>query len=495
MRDKIPSLTKPASATNASPRAGSFFAGLSGKLLALTVLFVMFATMLTFVPSIATKRLSWLTDRLATAAAAGIVIDGLPSLALPRGLQDNILMATGAKAIVLRKKTTARMIVISKMPPMVNVTYDLTRLSTLGSMGDALNELLFGGQRIISVSGPIGNGMSIELVMDDADLHAAMLTYAREIFLTSFVIALITAALIFLSINRILIRPIRRITVSIEAFAADPSSPANIMVPQSGHDELALAGRNLAAMQSQLLKILKQQKNLADLGLAVAKINHDMRNILSSAQLLSDRIADVDDPLVKGLAERLLKTLDRAVGYTSGVLDHGRATEAAPKRRIVKLADLANEVGELLELKPGIDLSIRIDPDLEVHADAGQLFQVIYNLCNNAAQALAETGAETGAKEGERPDPARILLHADRMKGGGVRICVDDNGPGMPPKAREHLFQPFRGSARSGGTGLGLAITRELVLAHGGTIELVEKADRGTRFCFDIPDNQAPRSA
>ncbi|MNL63269.1 Sensor histidine kinase TmoS [compost metagenome] len=72
--------------------------------------------------------------------------------------------------------------------------------------------------------------------------------------------------------------------------------------------------------------------------------------------------------------------------------------------------------------------------------------------------------------------------------GSVVMIAIDDTGPGMPRKARENLFAAFRGSARSGGTGLGLAIARELVLAHGGTIALVEKPGPGTLFRIEIPD-------
>jgi signal transduction histidine kinase len=71
--------------------------------------------------------------------------------------------------------------------------------------------------------------------------------------------------------------------------------------------------------------------------------------------------------------------------------------------------------------------------------------------------------------------------------GNRVTIDVRDNGPGLPEKARAHLFQAFQGSARQGGTGLGLAVAHELVAAHGGSIRLME-TERGTQFRIEIPD-------
>ena len=95
-RDATPSLTE-----TPVPAVG-FLSGLSGKLLLLTAVFVMIAEVLIFVPSVANMRLMWLRDRLNTAAAASVVIEGLPDQELPRPVQEETLLATGTKA---RKKT------------------------------------------------------------------------------------------------------------------------------------------------------------------------------------------------------------------------------------------------------------------------------------------------------------------------------------------------------------------------------------------------------
>lgn len=455
-------------------------ARLSTKLLVLTVIFVVLAEILIFVPSITDMRLSWLRDRLNTAAAAAIIVDGLPNVELPRPLQDDALMATGTKAIALHKPDITRMIVVSEVPPSVNAQYDLSTTDFPRDMRDAFATLFFGGGEVFSVRGPVGDsGMVIDLVMSDRALRNAMLVYTREILFFTVIISFITASMIFLVINRILIRPIARMTASMQTFADDPANPAAIVQPPPGRDELALAARHLAAMQGDLQRTLRQQKNLADLGLAVSKINHDMRNILSSAQLMSDRLADAGDPVARGLSSKLVRTLGRAIGYSSEVLAYGRASETEPRRARIPLRPLVEDVGEILGLdgEAGVMLEIDIADDVEIDADAEHLFRVLYNLGRNAAQAL----------ESESRPGKRIMISA-RRRGPGVHVTIDDNGPGMPQKAKENLFSAFRGSARAGGTGLGLAIARELIEAHGGRIALETKDEPGTRFSFDIPD-------
>jgi signal transduction histidine kinase len=481
-RDATPSLTE-----TPVPAVG-FLSGLSGKLLLLTAVFVMIAEVLIFVPSVANMRLMWLRDRLNTAAAASVVIEGLPDQELPRPVQEETLLATGTKAIVLKKADASRMVAAVDMPPSVDAQYDLSDVSLPTSIYDAFDTLLFGGNRVIRVYGPVGETTTrIELLLDEGPLRRAMLRYARNIFIISMVISLITASPIFFALNRLLIRPIRGMTANIRQFAADPSTPARVLEPSGGRDEIAVAGVHLAAMQQTLQRTLKEQKNLADLGLAVSKINHDMRNILSSAQLMSDRLSDVDDPVVKRVAPKLLRSIDRAVGYTNEVLSYGRMREPEPRRRFVALHPLVQEVSEVLSLDARGDIAFvaQIEPGLEVDADGEQLFRVIHNLCRNAVEALAQ---DPGIER-------RTVLVSGLRTGSVVSIAIEDNGPGMPEKARENLFAAFRGSVRSGGTGLGLAIARELVLAHGGTIALVEKATPGTLFRIELPDRPVPLDA
>jgi signal transduction histidine kinase len=459
--------------------------GLSTKLLVLTVLFVMIAEVLIFLPSIANFKLRWLEERLGTAAAVSVVLVQQDSESLPRTLQDDVLMAIGAKAIAVRDDGLSRLLVIAEMPPEVDEHIDLARTGPVAAMTGALDTLFFGGERMLRVFGKVGESATeFELVIPDRRLREAMFAYSGNVALLSLAISLFTATLVYAAIDRIMIRPIRTMTSSMLAFARAPDDPGRIIAPEDRSDEIGVAERELADMQQRLQRTIGEQKHLADLGLAVSKINHDMRNILASAQLLSDRLRGVRDPSVQAFAPKLLHALDRAVSYSEGVLAYGRTQEAPPSRRRLRLKRLVDEVQDLLGVDAigGIDFINAVDPGFEVDADSEQLFRVLTNLSRNAIQAMASDNGAAGAAV-----VRRLTISAERI-GSVSRILVADTGPGLPQKARENLFAAFRGSARSGGTGLGLAIAHELVRAHGGSLELVESLGGRTVFSVTIPD-------
>lgn len=468
--------------TTSGERSVPLTRGLSTKLLLLTILFVLLAEVLIFLPSVANFRLQWLGERLGTAAAVSAVLMQGDPMSLPRSAQDDILAAIGAKAIAVRDAGVSRLLIVADMPPQVDEHVDIAGTPALTAIGQALDTLFFGGDRLLRAYGPVGDATKeYEIIIPDTRLRGAMLIYARNVAALSLIISLITAGLVFYAINRMMIGPVRTMTRSMLAFAAAPDDPGRVIVPSRRGDEIGVAERELAAMQAHLQRTLGEQKHLADLGLAVSKINHDMRNILASAQLMSDRLREVRDPTVQSFAPKLLRALDRAVAYSEGVLAYGRAQEAAPARRRLRLATVVAEVEGLLGIDPasGIEFDNAVDGGFEVDADPEQLFRVLINLSRNAVQAMSG--------EREHAVVRRLTISAERQ-GSVARVLVADTGPGLPKKARENLFAAFRGSARSGGTGLGLAIAQELVRAHGGTIELVETQGTGTTFAVTIPD-------
>jgi signal transduction histidine kinase len=231
--------------------------------------------------------------------------------------------------------------------------------------------------------------------------------------------------------------------------------------------------------------MLAERRHLADLGLAVSKINHDMRNMLASAQLISDRLSMSKDPTVQSFAPRLLRALDRAVSYSEGVLAYGRTQEPLPARRLVNLHPLVEDLRDIAGADSGVDFVNAVPSGFEIDADPDQLFRVLTNLVRNAVQAMIA--------EAERINVQRLTVSAERQ-GGVCRIMVSDTGPGLPPRARENLFSAFRGGARQGGTGLGLAIAHELVRAHGGVLELVASESGHTTFAITITDRPLPFS-
>jgi signal transduction histidine kinase len=320
-----------------------------------------------------------------------------------------------------------------------------------------------------------------------------MLRYSVDILLLSLLISAITAALVYLALHYMFVRPMRRVTANMIAFRADPENSDRVIAPSGRLDEIGTAERELATMQTELASMLHQKNRLAGLGLAVSKINHDLRNLLASAQLFSDRLAKIPDPGVQRFAPKLMHALERAIAFCQSTLSYGRLQEPPPERRPILLEPLVEEVHENLGL--GADAPIRwisaVERGLVVEADYDQLFRILLNLARNAVQAM-----ESQATEGRTDrDPGRDQIRiTGRREGAVVVIEVSDTGPGFSEQARAHLFEAFQGSTRTGGTGLGLAIAAELVRAHGGEIRLVE-GTIGATLRLTIPDRAVELAA
>ncbi len=468
--------------------------GLSWKLLGFTAIFVMVSEVLIYVPSIANFRTSWLNDRIATASAASIVLTATDLMDVPQEIQDRLLAVVGAQAIVIREGGMSQLIAPGGMPPAVQEVADLRQSTLFVSIADAIDTLIAGGSgRILRVLGETPSGGELELIMDEDELHAAMISYSVNTIWMSLIISILTGALVFFTLNRLMVRPVRRMSQNMVTFTEAPEDASRIIAPSRRRDELGVAEERLATMERDLSSTLQQQRRLADLGLAVSKIVHDLRNMLASAQLLSDRISSLPDPSVQRFAPKLIAALDRAISFAQSTLAYGKPSEAAPERRLLRLASVVDDVAQVLGLdnQATIEWANRVAGELEVDADPDQLFRILLNLCRNAVEAMDG--------DSEASVVRRLCIDAER-EGTVVTIRVTDTGPGLPPRAVEHLFQPFHGAGRSGGTGLGLAISAELVKAHGGEIELVPSVGPGTVFAITIPDRpidfaKASRSA
>ncbi len=486
-----PGAREPRPASPAGHRTGRF--GLSGRLLVLTILFVMIAEVLIFLPSIAKYRIDWLSDRLRAAQLAALAAEAAPGGTVPGPLRNELLRNAQVRAIAVKRSDQRVLVLPADMPVPIHETYDLTEvqratgvaviLARLALVRDALAVYVTDSGpyiRILGIPGQ-GSGDMIEIVLPVAPLKAAMITFALNILSLSIIISMITAGLIYLALNALLVRPITRISANMERFAESPHDASRIITPSRRRDEVGTAERELAHMQSELSQLLHQKSRLAALGLAVSKISHDLRNLLANAQLVSDRLATLPDPAVQRFAPKLIASLDRAIAFCNDSLKFGRAEEATPRRERIALRPLVEEVGEALALpREGITWNVDVPADLLVDADRDQLFRVLNNIARNSAEALKTHAGERGGT---------IRVAATRANG-RVTLTTTDDGPGVPEKARLHLFQPFHGSARKGGTGLGLAIASELVAAHGGSIRL-EDAPHGATFVIEIPDRAA----
>lgn len=457
---------------------------LSRQLLALTILFVMLAEVMVFVPSISNFRMSWLDEHCAAAQIASLALEATPDHMVEPALREELLRNAQVFVVALHRDSARRLMLSDDMPPNVEVTFDLRHPMVISLIFDAFDTLLNGDGRIIRViSIPrYAGGDFIEIVLDETPLREAMFIYGRNVFFLSLIISIFTAGLVFIMLHLMLVRPMRAITSNMVAFRENPGDDRRVIRPTGRADEIGVAERELAGLQHQVRTTLNQQAHLAALGAAVSKINHDLRNILASAQLISDRLGAVDDPTVQHLAPRLFASIDRAIDLCTATLKFGHADEAAPQRTQVALLELAREVATAsgLDEDSEVDFIIDVPDDLRVNADPDQMFRVLLNLTRNAVQALHDGSGGKG----------RITLRGWRAMD-HVHIDLADTGPGLPEKARDNLFTAFTGSTRSGGTGLGLAIASELTRLHGGHIGLLSSSAAGTTFRICIPDDES----
>lgn len=456
--------------------------GLSGKVLVMTILFVMLGEVLIFLPSIANFRIQWLKGRIAQAEIAALAAEAAPDRILSPDLRTEILKGAGVLVVSLTRGETRKLMLRSETDHMIDASYDLRSVQWLPAVADAFAVLLEPRERVIGVidKPPNMSGDMIEVALFEKPLREAMLRFGLNIFLLSVVLSVIVAGLVFLALNIVLIRPMKRLTRNMMAFAQDPEDRSRIIVPSKRQDEIGLAERELHDMQSELAAMLQQKSRLAALGLAVSKVSHDLRNMLSSAHVISDRLAMAEDPTVKRFAPKLIISLDRAISFLTATLKFGRAEEAPPMRERLELKELAEEVidAAVLQASSRVVLFNHVPPGLVIDADREHLNRVLTNLLRNAIQALE--GHEAG-------EDGRVIMSSWR-EGAVVVIEVRDNGPGIPERVRPRLFEAFQSAAKPGGVGLGLAIAAELIRAHGGEIRLHGTGPGGTTFHVTVPD-------
>lgn len=451
---------------------------LSGRFLILTTVFVMLAEVLIFVPSIARFREDYLLNRLERAQIASLAL--LADDMLATELEAELLENAGVFNVVLRRDEVRQLMLSSPIPVPIAATFDLRDPGAITLIRDALARLFAPENQIVRVIGaPVREaGLLIEVTMETEPMRAAMIDYGLRILILSAVISVFTAVLLFGAVRVFLVRPIKGVVGYMQRYAAAPEDARGIIQPTAGVTELREAEEALQQLQTELTQALKQKERLAQLGSAVAKVSHDLRNILTSAQLFTDRIETSEDPLVRRMAPKLVGSITRAVSLCESTLAFGRAEEPAPTLTMVNLHDLVRDVLDSEKLAADackVTFDNTVPPALMLRADPEQLFRVVHNLVRNARQAITATARDGTVAVSAREDPEMWWIE------------ISDTGPGLPPRAQEHLFTPFQGGARKGGSGLGLAIAAELVRGHGGTLTLQRTGPDGTVFEVCIP--------
>jgi len=262
---------------------------------------------------------------------------------------------------------------------------------------------------------------------------------------------------------RFLSQPLAALVDTINAFSLDPSiaRPMPDFVVQTR--EFTEAAKALDRMQRNTLIALRQRERLADIGEAVTKINHDIRNVLSAATLVTDALLASNDPKVRRSAPHVLRSLEQAVDLCQSMLDY-LVEVPPPSPQSVDMQEVVDD------LRTATGLVLDYDGPGQLFADRKILARILLNLARNAGVAGA------------------TALKVDVWRAGHLGVIdVSDNGPGVDEAARPSLFQAFK-TTKSGGTGLGLAIARDLAVAHGGNLKLTRSNNDGSEFRLQLPD-------
>lgn len=453
---------------------------LSAKVLLLAISFVMIAEVFVFIPSAAIYRQNWLSDRAERAGHLTLALMGVPDYEGSETLSKQFMQDTDV--IMLSTKRDGMTELLLGAPPETGTfeIIDMREPRRFPSLIDTFKSFTAANDGYLRVlAKPVMDGQgSLEYIVPEMSLQKAMQDYCHRILLLSLIIAVITGLMLFAALSVVIVRPVKDMAAGLTAFREDPETRRSNMPPSKRKDEIGQLQRAFYDMKQSVRQALKQQDRLASLGLAVAKINHDLRNVLTSAQLVSDRIAMDKDERISRMGERLVRAVDRGVKLCTDVLGYSQPIDATLDVRDIRIGFMLGEIAaDVLPSVTASDIDIdfinHVPTDLVVRADPDHTYRIFLNLFRNATQAM------TGAPTGEREHRLTVSANAATDR---VEIIVKDNGPGIPEKVRDRLFQPFSGASGPGSTGLGLTISKELARDQGGDLVLRETGAEGTAF-------------
>lgn len=451
---------------------------LSGRVLWLTVLVILTIELTVLLPGLGRLRNDWMWERI---HHAELVIFSAAATGEPVSpqLQDQMLaysgvyqinyQAPGQQPLVLQRASVparpANFVPIADQ----SIGYGTWRaVLRIAAQGDQ-------AEQVVDIRAPsdMVPGATIEVLADATPLTQELRTDVAHVLTLTVIVALVTGLLVFAVLDRLLVRPMRVITTSIINFREDPEQDEAsdlAWLAARPEDDISTAARELKIMQDEMRAALWRNARLAAVGTSVAKISHDLRNILSTALLVADRLQSVNDPTVQRATRTLIPAVERAAQLVTRTVDFAREGPPPITRTAVGLAEVTEEaISVVRPLDPDVRFVNEVPEDLVLPLDRAQIYRVLVNLMKNAAEAGAKT----------------LRLYTER-DGALTQLRVSDDGPGLPLRVQDNLFKPFTSSGRYGGTGLGLAIARDLIRAHGGDLVLEQTGPRGTIFCMDL---------
>lgn len=470
---------------------GFFSRRLSSNLLLLTIAFVMLAELVIFIPSAAAHRQDWIVSRAQQAALLASALTGIPDYEVSENLATHFMHDTDVIMMSIRREQNSEFI-LGHPPdsPLITIVDLRSEELPRPKFRDAFMAFFGhkeGHLRVLfpspleqdkSINSENKNAAALELLIPKVKLRLELREYFINIFWLSLAIAVITGSLIYLAMLFLIIRPIEKLAKGLSDFRQDPEMRMSNMSPTNRKDEIGQLEREFHDMKEGVRASFKQKERLATLGMAVAKINHDLRNVLTSASLVSDRLASDQDERVSKMGGRLTRAIDRGVKLTGDVLNYSQSGSESVEFETFRISLLVGEVasdtlGNFGSGPRKIKFINNIPTDLDVLANSDHSYRLFQNLFRNAAQAMAAI----------RDDDAQRDLSVEAIPSGdNVTIRIIDTGPGLPDKAKDNLFKAFASSTGQGNTGLGLTISKELARDQNGDLVLESTGKSGTIF-------------
>ena len=305
--------------------------------------------------------------------------------------------------------------------------------------------------------------------------RGALILWAGVIrpFFWAGLIGLGVSVLIAIFLARSLYLPIRRVTAAAGQMA---EGKYDQQVPVSGPEEVKKLALSFNRMAQQ---VKVSQQRLRDF---VADVSHELRSPLTSirgfAQALLDGTANDTDTrlraaqIIEDESRRIIRQVDELLELSR--MQSGQIQMARQPVDVKELIGLCHEVFSVAAKEKRVVLRTELEGTTPVVGDTDRLEQVLSNLLDNALK--------------HSPEGGEVTISSREVSGEWVEIAVADNGPGIPHEQLSHVFERFyQASGVRTGTGLGLAIAREIVWAHGGSIEVSSTAGKGTRFLVRLP--------
>ncbi len=299
------------------------------------------------------------------------------------------------------------------------------------------------------------------------------LVSAPPIVVVGGLLALLLVAIVAANIGRTVGRTVGPIDDLAQAAARIERGDYSVRVRERGTRPVRSLARAFNGMSARLEDLDKRRRTF------LADVAHELRTPLS---VIAGQLEGIEDGLYPADAEHLapiqaqLKALDKLIDDLRTVA-LAEAGSLPLDRKPTDLAALIDETVTAFNAQPaapGAQIKVEIESGMpSINVDAGRIRQVLSNLLSNAL------------RHAQPPDGrVRVVAHRD---GGSLVVEVIDNGSGIPPDLLPTVFERFAKDPSSPGSGLGLAIARDLVTAHGGTIEAISPPGQGTTIRFTLP--------